>query len=135
MTLDLDGNGQIDDGGELFGNHTLLSDGARAENGYVALARYDEVLEGGNEDGFVNEQDLIYGRLLLWVDMDHNGQSSNSELMRVSDKVARINLRYHESRRQDEHGNSFRYVSRALLQATRGTRSVLTSDVFFRVQQ
>jgi hypothetical protein len=135
LALDLDGNGQIDDGRELFGNHSLLSDGTTAENGYVALARYDEILEGGNEDGFVNEQDLIYGRLLMWADMDHNGQSSTSELMRVADKVARINLRYHESRRQDEHGNSFRYVSRALLQATRGARSVLTSDVFFRVQQ
>lgn len=135
LALDLNNNGQIDNGGELFGNHTLLANGTEAENGYIALAQYDGLLEGGNGDGFISGEDFVYGRLLLWVDIDHDGQSASSELLRVADMLTRINLRYHESRRQDEHGNSFRYISRALLRSSRGTRSVLTSDVFFQVQQ
>lgn len=136
LALDLNDNEEIDDGGELFGNHTLLANGTKTTNGYLALARYDAGAEGGNGDGFINEADLVYSRLLLWVDADHDGRSSTSELMRVKDTLKRINLRYHESRREDEHGNSFRYVSRALLSPTAGTSgSVLTTDVFFQVQQ
>ena len=38
LCLDLNGNGTIDNGGELFGDKTLLADGTTAKNGFEALA-------------------------------------------------------------------------------------------------
>ncbi|XPF95837.1 hypothetical protein ACM9HF_07450 [Colwellia sp. RE-S-Sl-9] len=37
LVLDIDGNGAIDSGRELFGDNTLLTDGTNAENGFAAL--------------------------------------------------------------------------------------------------
>jgi hypothetical protein len=37
LCLDRDGNDKIDSGAELFGNHTPLSTGYKAPNGYEAL--------------------------------------------------------------------------------------------------
>ena len=42
LALDIDQNGTIDNGGELFGNNTLLTGDSYAENGFLALARYDD---------------------------------------------------------------------------------------------
>ena len=38
LVRDLNNNGQIDDGSELFGDQTILSDGEKAANGFEALA-------------------------------------------------------------------------------------------------
>ena len=38
LVRDLNNNGQIDDGSELFGDQTILSDGTKAANGFEALA-------------------------------------------------------------------------------------------------
>ncbi len=38
LVRDLNNNGQIDDGSELFGDQTILSDGTEAANGFEALA-------------------------------------------------------------------------------------------------
>ncbi len=49
LCLDLNGNGTIDDGGELFGDQTLLADGTAAKNGFEALAQYSFVLKAVNQ--------------------------------------------------------------------------------------
>ena len=54
LCLDLNGNGTIDNGGELFGDKTLLADGTTAKNGFEALAQYD-----GNGDGVIDENEII----------------------------------------------------------------------------
>jgi hypothetical protein len=41
LVRDLNGNGQIDDGGELFGDNTILASGQKAANGFEALAELD----------------------------------------------------------------------------------------------
>jgi hypothetical protein len=41
LALDRNGNGRIDDGGELFGSATLLRSGEPASNGFVALRELD----------------------------------------------------------------------------------------------
>lgn len=41
LALDLDKNGKIDSGKEIFGNHSVLSNGATVAHGYAALAELD----------------------------------------------------------------------------------------------
>ena len=75
LCLDLNGNGAIDDGGELFGDQTLLADGTRAKNGFEALAQYDS-----NGDGVIDAGDEIFDSLRIWVDADGNGVSGEGEM-------------------------------------------------------
>lgn len=57
LALDLNGNGIIDDGNELFGT--------KSGNGFKDLAAYDE---DGN--GWIDENDSIYSKLKIWVKDD-----------------------------------------------------------------
>jgi hypothetical protein len=137
LVLDLNSNGRIDDGRELFGNYTLLPDGNRAANGYVALEVYDEPAQGGNGDGRISADDAIYPRLQLWIDYNHNGMTDPGELLSLETAgVESIDLRYHKEKRVDRWGNAFRYRSSATLLNERGRRRrVDTYDVYFvRVQ-
>jgi iron-regulated protein frpC, putative len=52
LVRDLNDNGQIDNGTELFGNNSVLSSGATAANGFEALADLDS-----NQDGVFNSSD------------------------------------------------------------------------------
>jgi hypothetical protein len=54
LALDLDGNGQIDDGRELFGT--------RSGDGFADLAKYDD---DGN--GWIDENDAVFERLRVWT--------------------------------------------------------------------
>jgi hypothetical protein len=105
VALDRNGNGQIDDGGELFGNATPLSDGVRAQNGFEALAQYDS-----NGDGIIDSQDRIWNQLLLWTDTNHNGVSEQGELTHVSDSsITAFEVSYRTVGRRDQFWNYLRY--------------------------
>ena len=105
LCLDRNGNGTIDDGSELFGTATRLKNGARAQNGFVALAEYDS---DGN--GVIDERDAICPHLLLWRDLNHDGISQPSELIPAAASTLKsISLNNHWSGRRDAWGNLFRY--------------------------
>lgn len=90
LALDKDGNGLIDDGGEVFGDYHLLVDGSRAKNGFEALAQYDT-----NGDGIIDENDEIFDQLRLWVDENGDGVSDIGELRTLRDlHIKAINLNY-----------------------------------------
>jgi Ca2+-binding RTX toxin-like protein len=75
LVRDLNGNGTIDSGRELFGDNTLLPNNTRASNGYTALAQHDT-----NADGQINSQDAIYSQLKIWRDLNQDGTSQAGEL-------------------------------------------------------
>ncbi len=71
LVIDRNGNETIDDGGELFGNQTILSNGRTAVDGYQALAELD-----GNHDGVIDATDAAWQDLRVWVD---NGDGATQE--------------------------------------------------------
>lgn len=112
LALDRNGNGQIDNGEELFGNYTPQPDPPLGvmRNGFLALAEYDKPGNGGNNDRQIDLRDSIFTGLKLWRDANHNGVSEMFEMQALSSSAIRVlELRYRESRRTDEHGNQFRY--------------------------
>lgn len=90
LCLDLNGNGAIDDGGELFGDQTLLADGTKAKNGFEALAQYDS-----NGDGMIDANDEIFDSLRVWVDANGDGISGEGEMKTLAELgITSINLVY-----------------------------------------
>lgn len=89
IALDLDGDGKITSGAELFGSSTVLPGGGRAANGFVALAALD-----ANGDGVLDARDPMFAELLLWSDRDGDHQSSPDELRPLASVVTRIPLAF-----------------------------------------
>ncbi len=101
LVRDVNGNGRIDDGGELFGDRTVLSDGSIAETGFQALSDLDE-----NQDGVLDALDKHYQELKIWVDANHNGISEAEELYTLDYfGIESIDLDYNQINRVDENGN------------------------------
>lgn len=133
LCWDWNNNGLIDNGAELFGNHTRLLAGGIAPNGYEALAQYDRPSAGGNFDGLIDARDRIFSRLRIWIDRNHNGVSEPMELLSLpAARIVAIGLQYIETPRTDLYGNQFRYVGRAWQGTSRTLRSIRTTDVFLQ---
>ena len=101
LALDRDGSGAIEGGHELFGSATVLRDGARADNGFTALAELDS-----DRDGRIDASDPDFARLVLWADHDADRRSTLWELTPVATAgLVSVDLDYRNDRRCDARGN------------------------------
>ena len=101
LVRDINGNGQIDDGTELFGNNSVLSSGAKAANGFEALKELDS-----NKDGVFNSSDEAWNEVKVWKDMNQNGFVENGELLSMEEvNIKEINLSYQNENIKDINEN------------------------------
>jgi hypothetical protein len=129
LALDVNGNGTIDDGSELFGDGSIQVSSVGA-NGFAALAYYDLGSQGGNDDGVIDVRDAVWPRLRLWTDTDHDGFSTPDELRSVSTSgIHTFSLNAVPSTHVDQYGNEFRYVSTIIADAP---VSRVVSDVWLQ---
>lgn len=71
LAIDLNENGRIDSGFELFGNDTI--------DGFTALRAHDS-----NADGLIDSCDAIWSDLIIWQDKNEDGQTQSDELITLS---------------------------------------------------
>ncbi len=101
LVRDLDGNGLITSGAELFGSGTTLANGAKALDGFAALAGLDS-----NGDGTINASDAAFGQLQVWVDANGDGHTDAGELRSLADLgIASLGLQSQASDLQN-NGNA-----------------------------
>ncbi|WP_338847542.1 putative Ig domain-containing protein [Massilia sp. W12] len=106
LVRDLNENGKIDSGRELFGSETLLANGQKAANGFDALAEFDL-----NRDGLIDANDSIFNSLKVWKDKDGDGVTDAGELFDLpSVGVKAINVAYINDKQIDIHGNEHRQI-------------------------
>lgn len=125
LALDLNKNGLIDDGKELFGDATwIASKNANATNGFEALAQYDL-----NNDQIIDNRDLIYKDLRIWIDLNKNGVSEASELFTLEEAgVAEIDLKYIDGSDFDIFGNNA--LQRSIFRTPSGLTHYI-ADIWF----
>lgn len=110
LALDRNGNGKIDNGGELFGDQVILKNGKKSSSGFEALEELDD-----NGDGKITDKDSAYEELVVWIDADHNGVSKTGELKKLSEL--------------DIVSISLKHIEKSIVDEETGTRIAETADV------
>ena len=102
LVRDLNGNGIIDNGGELFGDNTRLKDGSLAKHGYAALAELDS-----NGDGIVSAADAAFQTLRVWQDLNQDGISQTNELRTLEELgIQSLDVAYKDVNKNLGNGNT-----------------------------
>ncbi|HAU84669.1 MAG TPA: hypothetical protein DCW90_03930, partial [Lachnospiraceae bacterium] len=128
LVRDVDGDGIINTGNELFGNETLLNDGNAAANGFLALADYDE-----NGDGIIDENDSVFSELRVWKDDNQNGITDEGELLTMEEAgIKGIHTAYTDSDLIDENGSAHNQIGTFI--KTDGTVSEV-HDIWFEADK
>jgi hypothetical protein len=114
LVLDRNGNGIIDSGVELF-SHASPQVWSASPNGFLALAMFDDPLNGGDGDEKINSGDKIFSSLRLWIDSDHDAVTDPGELVALPEAgLMELELKYTDDESHaDKHGNTFKYSAPA----------------------
>ena len=106
LVRDINDDGVISDGSELFGDKTPKQDGTLANDGYDALKEYDT-----NDDGVVNSLDDKFNELKLWMD-DGDGITQEGELHTLTqENITSISLPTTTMTPIKENGNTITNTS------------------------
>jgi len=119
LAVDRNGNGRVDDIGELFGGNAK---GA----GFAQLAAFD-----GNGDGVVDARDAGFADLRIWQDANGNHATDDGELVTLAQAgIASLTVGYTELPFLDAQGNL--HLERSSATRADGS-SVDMTDVYFNV--
>lgn len=134
LAIDVNGNGKIDNGSELFGEYSAgrlpkAGELKSFENGFQALSLYDS-----NKDGRIDSQDAVFAKLVVWNDANGDGTSQAFELKSLAQaSVKSLDLGYETTSNakapQVISGNEVRLTSSYT--ATDGKKHKLV-DVWFQ---
>ena len=128
LAVDLNNDGVINDGSELFGNFTKLPDGTLAADGYAALAQYDT-----NADKIIDSKDTAFGKLLLWKDTNQNGKSEAGELSSIQlSGVTAIYLYREDGTTFEELTENGNIITNQTVYKTEDTSDGTLRDVWFK---
>ena len=104
LAMDRNGDGVINDDGELFSDQTILQSGFMATSGFEALAELDS-----NQDDKIDAADPAFEQLIVWTDANGDGQSSPEELFGLYEiGIESISLDSTTVNETDDNGNTVR---------------------------
>jgi hypothetical protein len=136
LVLDLNMNGLIDNGSELFGHGTtIIETSEKALDGFQALAQYDLAALGGDGNGKLSPSDAVWGNLSVWIDSNRDGFSQDTELSSlVGHGIKKISLKVRDGDEDpDRAGNVIPIWSWVTTEYTPDLPNKLKmGDVFFR---
>ena len=92
VALDQDGDKQITQAYELFGNAGVETE---YDNGFESLKTLDS-----NKDGRIDLKDKKFSQLVLWKDLNMNGKGEAEEQLPLHQKIKSISLKYIKSEKK-----------------------------------
>lgn len=127
LVRDINHDGQINDGTELFGSESVLKNGEKAGDGWSALADVDS-----NGDGKIDAADAVFAEINVWVDANSDGLAETGELRSLSDAgIQHIDLAHATSNTTQNNNVLF---GTGQFTFTDGTTAAMT-DAWFDVGQ
>ncbi|WP_143824231.1 calcium-binding protein, partial [Neisseria canis] len=102
LVIDLNSDGVINNGSELFGDSAVLKDGSNAAHGYAALKEFDS-----NADGMVDAKDENFDKLRVWRDLNQDGISQEGELFTLESlNIQSLDVAYQDVNTRLGNGNT-----------------------------
>jgi len=103
LVMDRNGDGIINDGGELFGDQVTKKDGSIATGGFDALSDLDS-----NSDGIIDANDEAFEQLKVWADYNGDGEFASDELKTLNELgISAVKLDGADDGSVDENGNIY----------------------------